>query len=87
MSCEKASKRLRCILGKARRLGLTKCDVADLPVAKKIISLQKNTNNTSSTSVIILVMCFIAGGLLLLTAMACRPCTDRRSVYHVHQST
>lgn len=85
MSCEKASKRLRHILGKAKRLGLSKYEVVDLPVAKKII--KKNNSKNSSMSYIMLVICFIVGGLLLLTAMTCRPCTDRRSVYHVHQST
>lgn len=64
MACEKASKRLRTILVKASRLGVSTTEVAKLPSAKKLIPQR---DHGWKLAVFLLVM--FGGGVIV--ALAC----------------
>lgn len=64
MACEKASKRLRTILVKASRLGISTTEVAKLPSAKKLIPQR---DHGWKLAVFLLVM--FGGGVIV--ALAC----------------
>ena len=79
MSCEKASKRLRILIAKAKRLGISQEEVADLPTAKKLTTVRV----TSFTwSILAAIGIIILGGSLFLIYL-CNPCNGRRIVQDV----
>ncbi|KAL2713323.1 hypothetical protein V1478_017021 [Vespula squamosa] len=70
-SCEKASRRLRTILVKASRLGVSTAEVAKLPAAKKLIP-QKNH---SWRLTVFLFLMFAGGVIVALVCTARTGCT------------
>ncbi|CAD6216388.1 GSCOCG00004544001-RA-CDS [Cotesia congregata] len=80
MSCEKASRRLRYIIAKAKRFGLAEYELADLSGAKKITTSKSGPFNT--WYLIALVIAIIICGTLVL-ALVCNPCSSRSQI-HVH---
>ncbi|KAI4482859.1 hypothetical protein M0804_008712 [Polistes exclamans] len=72
MSCEKASRKLRYLIAKAKRLGLTTEEVAELPAIKRL--LPGRIMSTTRTTLFIIVL--ILGGSLVL-AFLCAPCIAR----------
>lgn len=82
MSYEKASRRLRCIIAKAKRLGLTEYELADLQVTKKITTTRSNIN---TWSLMIVAMIILAIGGTLFIFLACNPCSNKGHVY-VHRN-
>nr|KAF7420665.1 hypothetical protein H0235_010962 [Vespula pensylvanica] len=72
MSCEKASRRLRYLIAKAKRLGLTTEEVAELPTIKRLVP--GRVMSTTRTTLFMIVL--ILGGSLVL-AFLCAPCIAR----------
>ncbi|KAK0078157.1 hypothetical protein PV325_002924 [Microctonus aethiopoides] len=83
MSCEKASRRLRCIMMKAKRFGITEYELADLSGTKKITNLKSYTNTWSIIAVIIILA---IGGTLVL-AIVCNPCcSEQRHTKRINET-
>lgn len=73
-SCEKASRRLRSLIAKARRWGLTTEEVAELPVTKRLVPTR--VTSTSATWTTLAMVALILGGGIVL-AFICAPCITR----------
>lgn len=74
MSCEKASRRLRFLLTKARRLGFTTDEVVELPAAKKLLSARV-TSASAMWTILVMMALFFGGGVVLILFSA--PCVSR----------
>lgn len=74
-SCEKASRRLRSLLFKARRLGLTTEEVVELPAVKKL--LPNRAAPASATWTTLAMIALILGGGVIVLALICAPCVRR----------
>ena len=74
MSCEKASRRLKFLLGKAKRLGLGTDEVVDLPAAKRLLSARVTSASTVWT-ILAMIALILGGGLILI--FLCTPCVAR----------
>ncbi|KAK2580885.1 hypothetical protein KPH14_005955 [Odynerus spinipes] len=72
MSCEKASRRLRYLIAKAKRLGLTTEEVAELPAIKRLVPARV----MSSTWMTLFMIVLILGGSFVLVFL-CAPCVAR----------
>ncbi|CAL7949209.1 unnamed protein product [Xylocopa violacea] len=72
MSCEKASRRLRLLLGKAKRLSLSTDDVVRLPAAKKLLSARVASDSIVWT-ILATIALILGGGLVLVLFYV--PCT------------
>jgi len=73
-SCEKASRRLRSLVAKARRWGLTTEEVAELPAIKKLVPTRVTSNSTPWTTLAMIAL-VLGGGIIL--AYICTPCITR----------
>jgi hypothetical protein len=72
-SCEKASRRLRSLIAKANRWGLTADEVVELPATKRL--LPGRATLTSATTLAAIALILGAGIVLLL--YICAPCISR----------
>lgn len=70
MSCDKASRRLKHLIGKAERLGLNSQDIIELPAAKKLI-VKTRTSSTRNTILATIIFILIGG---IVVASFCTPC-------------
>ncbi|KAG6796775.1 hypothetical protein HZU73_08183 [Apis mellifera caucasica] len=74
MSCEKASRRLKFLLGKARRSGLSTDEIVDLPAAKRLLSTRVTPFSTVWTILAMLAL-ILGGGAVLI--FFCAPCAAK----------
>lgn len=75
-SCEKASRRLRSLIAKARRWGLTTGEVAELPAIKRLVPNRVNPSSAARTT-LAMILLLLGGGIVL--AYICAPCITRSS--------
>lgn len=76
MTCEKASKRLKILMARAKRLGINNEEITDLPAVKKLTTgkVQPITWSTFAAFVIVI----LGGGIFFI--YLCNPCNARRIV-------
>lgn len=74
MTCEKASRRLKFLLGKAKRLGLNAEEVVELPATKRLLSTRVTSGYTAWTILAVIAL-ILAGGAVL--AFLCAPCVAK----------
>lgn len=70
MTCEKATRRLKFLLGKAKKLGLNAEEVIELPATKRLLSTRLASVSTVWTTLAMIVL--LLGGTVL--AFLCAPC-------------
>ncbi|EZA53695.1 hypothetical protein X777_06802 [Ooceraea biroi] len=73
-SCEKASRRLRSLIAKAKRWGLTTEEVVELPATKRLVP-----TSTSATWTTLTMIALILGGGIMVLLYICAPCITRRT--------
>ncbi|KYN07561.1 hypothetical protein ALC62_01763, partial [Cyphomyrmex costatus] len=73
-SCEKASRRLRSLIAKTRRWGLTTEEVAELPTIKKLVPTRVTSSSNIWTTLAMIAL--VLGGGIILTYI-CTPCITR----------
>ncbi|TGZ49983.1 Uncharacterized protein DBV15_11607 [Temnothorax longispinosus] len=73
-SCEKASRRLRSLIAKARRWGLTTKEVAELPAMKKLVPT-RITSGSATWTTLAMIALILGSGMVL--AYICAPCITR----------
>lgn len=74
MSCEKASRRFKNLITKAKRLGLTTEEVVELPATKRLLPARLTSTSTAWTTLAMIVL-VVGGGIVL--AFLCAPCVAR----------
>lgn len=74
MSCEKASRRLKFLLSKTKRLGLSTDEVVGLPAAKRLLSARVTAASTVWT-ILAMIALILGGGTILI--FFCAPCVTR----------
>jgi len=74
-SCEKASRRLRSLIAKANRWGLTADEVVELPATKRL--LPGRATSTSATWTTLAAIALILGAGIVLLLYICAPCISR----------
>lgn len=77
-SCEKASRRLRTLIAKARRWGLTTEEVAELPAIKKLVPT-RITSSSARWTTLAMIALVLGGGMVL--AYICAPCITRNRTW------